>query len=320
MSTVRELLIVGAGGMLGTALTQVAGSQGYALLAYARAELDITDRPATRAAVADFAKLIARARVRGVVVNTAAYTDVEKAEDEAERAYLVNEHAARDEGLALVHLSTDFVFDGFKAGAYREGDEPHPINVYGASKRAGELAVFSSHPAPLVVRAAWSYGVGRTNFPAKILQRAQAAMSGANGAPTAGTFGAKVPTPALRVVADEVGSPTYTVDLANGLLALLEAGATGLYHLTGAGSCSRYELALETLRLAGFEVPVDLAVVPMTSASFPTKATRPLNSVLDCGKAARLSVQLPRWQDGLARFLSELRRGRESALCAPTSS
>ena len=124
----------------------------------------------------------------------------------------------------------------------------------------------------------------------------------------------------LRVVADEVGSPTYTIDLANGLLALLSAGATGLYHLTGAGSCSRYELALETLHLAGFAVPGDLMVEPVMSASFPTRAMRPLRSMLDCGKAAGLGVRLPEWQDGLARFLGELQGDKEVAWCAPTSS
>ena len=108
------------------------------------------------------------------------------------------------------------------------------------------------------------------------------------------------------MVADEIGSPTYAVDLADGILALLSAGAKGLYHLAGAGSCSRYELALETLRLAGFRVQCDLAVEPVPSASFPTKATRPTDAVLDCSKAAALGVQLPAWQDGLARFVAEL--------------
>jgi dTDP-4-dehydrorhamnose reductase len=305
MNAARELLIVGASGMLGTALTRVAAGRGCILRAYTEAGLDITDCAAMRAAVAGFATQVARAGVQGAVVNAAAYTDVEKAEDDAERAYMVNEHAAgwlaaaaRDESLPFVHVSTDFVFDGAKAAAYVESDEPHPMNVYGASKLAGERAVFLSHPAPLIVRTAWAYGLGGTNFPVKILERARAA--------TRGAADGRVSAPALRVVADEVGSPTYTIDLAEGLLALLSAGTTGLFHLTAAGSCSRYELALETLRLTGFAVPGDLTVEPVLSASFPTKATRPLNSVLDCGKAAGLGVRLPAWQDGLGRFLAEL--------------
>jgi dTDP-4-dehydrorhamnose reductase len=314
MKNVRELLIVGAGGMLGTALARVAERRGYVPRSCAEAELDITDRSAVLKAIAGFASGAERAGVGGAVVNAAAYTDVEKAEDEAEHAFLVNDHAAgwlaaaaRDEGLAFVHVSTDFVFDGTKAGAYLETDDPRPLNVYGASKLAGERAVLSTNPEALVVRTAWTYGLGGNCFPVKVLGRARAAIEGtAASAATAALGGDDLAGPVLRVVADEVGSPTYSDDLADGLLALLSAGATGLYHLTGAGSCSRYELALETLRLAGLVVPDDLTLEPVTSDVFPTKAVRPLNSVLDCAKAASMGVRLQAWQDGLARFLAEL--------------
>jgi len=312
MSSVRKLLIAGAGGMLGTALSRVAEPRGYALHAYTEAELDITDRAAVREVFAGLATLASRAGVRGAVVNAAAYTDVEKAEDDGERAHLVNgtaagwlAEAARDEGLAFVHVSTDFVFDGTKPDAYTEDDAPNPLSVYGASKLAGEQAVFSNHPAPLVIRTAWAYGPAGANFPVKILERARAATSIMAEIPGATVGGA---AQVLRVVADEVGSPTYTLDLAEGLLALVAADATGLFHLTSTGSCSRYELALETLRIAGFSVPGDLRVEPVTSAVFPTRAKRPLNSVLDCAKAERLGVRLPAWQDGLGRFVTELQR------------
>jgi dTDP-4-dehydrorhamnose reductase len=298
----RALLIVGAGGMLGTALIRVAPSRGYTPHAYTEAQLDITDRDATRRAAADFAAEAAKTGACCAVVNAAAYTDVEKAEDDAERAFLINESAAGrlaetacENGLAFVHVSTDFVFDGAKGAPYVETDEPNPLSVYGASKLAGERAVLSAHPGALVIRTAWTYGPGGSNFPLKILQRARALVADTSSE-----------RPVLRVVADEIGSPTYAVDLADGILALLSAGATGLYHLAGAGSCSRYELALETLRFAGFTVPGDLAVEPVPSASFPTKAPRPHEAVLDCGKAAGLGVQLPAWQDGLARFVAEL--------------
>jgi dTDP-4-dehydrorhamnose reductase len=295
MKIERELLLFGAGGMLGTALTTAAPEWGYAPRPLIEAELDITDRSAARKAVAEFAAGAAEAGALGVVINAAAYTDVEKAEDDSERAFLVNEQAAgwlaaaaAEARLPFVHVSTDFVFDGAKTSAYLEGDEPHPLSVYGASKLAGERVVLASHPRPLVVRTAWTYGLGGTNFPVKILQRADGAM------------------PRLQVVADEIGCPTYSVDLANGMFALLAAGATGLYHLTGGGSCSRYEMALEILRLARDRVCRDLVVEPVASATFPTKATRPLRTVLDCSKAAALGVRLPVWQDGLARFLAEL--------------
>lgn len=310
MTPIREIMVVGAGGMLGTALRWMAPHDGLAVRPYTEAELDITDQAAIRSAVGAFATHVGRAGVGGVVINAAAYTNVEAAEDDPDRAHLVNAAAAgwlaaaaRDEDLAFVHVSTDFVFDGEKPGPYTEDDTPNPLSVYGASKLAGEQAVFSSHPAPLMIRTAWVFGPAGTNFPAKILGRARVATSIMAETPGATVDGeAQV----LRVVADEVGSPTYTLDLADGLLALLAAGVTGLFHLTASGSCSRYELALETLRLAGFTVPGDLRVEPVASATFPTKAKRPLNSVLDCRKAERLGVRLPAWQDGLGRFVSEL--------------
>lgn len=313
----RDLLIVGAGGMLGTALQRAARRQGYVPRAYTEAELDITDRMAVLETVAEFTARAARAGARGAVVNAAAYTDVERAEDEAERAYLVNEEAAGwlaaaawDHSLAFVHVSTDFVFDGTKTGAYTETDRPNPLSVYGSSKLAGERAVLTAHPSALVVRTSWTYGLGGDSFPVKILRRARVLTSAAGkdaaAAGTAGDHAMPSAAPVLQVVVDQVGSPTYSVDLADGLLALLSVGTAGIYHLTGTGSCSRYELAMETLRLAGFTVPDDLTVEPVPGAAFPAKAARPGNSVLDCAKAAELGLRLPAWQDGLDRFVAEL--------------
>ncbi|MBN1319915.1 MAG: sugar nucleotide-binding protein [Thermoleophilia bacterium] len=317
MKNASELLIVGAGGMLGTALQRVAGPLGYHASAYTEADLDITDRTAVRDTVAEFADGAPRTTAPGAVVNAAAYTDVERAEAEADRAFLVNGRAAgwlaaaaHEADLAFVHVSTDFVFDGTKPGAYLETDRPNPISVYGSSKLAGERAVLAAHPSALIVRTSWTYGLGGDNFPVKILRRARALMecqrAGGDAAHGAGDGATGSVVPGLQVVADEIGSPTYSVDLAEGLLALLSAGARGLYHLTGAGSCSRYGMALEALRLAGFSAPGDLTVEPVPAAVFPVKARRPQNSVLDCAKAAGLDVRLPAWQDGLARFLSEL--------------
>ncbi len=276
--------------MLGSAAQAVARGRGIAVSPYDETELDITDERAVRMVLQGFVERLAGMPGAGAVVNAAAYTDVERAEEEPERAALVNAEgarimavAARDLKLPFVHVSTDFVFDGTKDGPYREDDEPRPLSVYGRTKLEGERLVADRYPEALIVRTAWVFGPGGPNFPRKILGLAGCLS-------------------VLKVVTDEVGSPTYTVDLAAGILDLMEAGATGLYHLTASGSCSRYELAQETLRLGGLEVPVE----PVTSDAFPTQARRPRNSVLDCGKAAALGVCLPEWRDGLARFVVTL--------------
>lgn len=274
--------------MLGTALQRVlTASDPGCFSAPDEAHLDITDVRQVEASLGEFVRTVPDGG-RGVVVNAAAYTNVERAEEDAEKAYLVNEtgarllaRAAREAGLGFVHVSTDFVFDGEKSGPYVETDEPNPLSVYGASKLAGEFAVAEENPQALVVRTVWVFGPRGANFPTKILQVARERGR-------------------VTVVTDEVGSPTYTPDLATGILGLVAAGATGLFHLAGSGTCSRYEMAVETLRLAGLgEVPVD----PVTSDTFPTKAARPRNSVLDCSKARRLGVEMPPWTDALARFL-----------------
>jgi dTDP-4-dehydrorhamnose reductase len=272
--------------MLGTALQTVLSARGARFDAPAEGGFDITDAAQVAVRVRDFAHLL-ETDERGVLINAAAYTNVERAEDDETTAYAVNDtgaanlaRAARDAGIGLVHVSTDFIFDGAKTGAYNEQDEPNPLSVYGASKLAGERSVLEADPSALIVRTAWVYGPAGVNFPVKILTAAREGR-------------------ALKGVTDEVGSPTYTLDLAAGLLDLEDAGATGLFHLAGAGSCSRYELACEVLKLAR----LDVAVEPVLSGSFTVRAARPANSVLDCTKASVLGVMMPTWEDGLRRFL-----------------
>jgi dTDP-4-dehydrorhamnose reductase len=278
------ILIAGAGGMLGTSLRKVCLERGVAVSAPGEDTFDI----AQAASVERTVRAFAREHPDSVLVNAAAYTNVERAEDEPERAYAVNDAGARllaaeavRSGLRFVHVSTDFVFDGTKAGAYTEDDEPNPLSVYGRSKLLGERSVAEAHPRALIVRTAWAFGEGGVNFPKKILERARTMRK-------------------IDVVCDEKGSPTYTCDLAAGILALLDADARGLFHLAGSGSCTRDEFAREVLRLAGRE---DVEVVPVLSSTFPSKAARPANSVLDCSKAAALGVVLPEWRDALARFV-----------------
>lgn len=286
----RSYLIAGANGMLGNALQRVVLERGERFVAPAEGDFDITDADAVTRVVRQFGESLGPDE-SGVFVNAAAYTNVERAEDEPEIAHLVNgwapgmlAKAALREGVRFAHVSTDFVFDGRKAGAYFEDDETNPLSVYGASKLEGERSVAAAFPDALVVRTAWVFGSHGANFPLKVLSAGRERGS-------------------LSVVNDESGSPTYTVDLARGILGLLDAGATGLYHLAGAGSCTRFELAGEVLRIAGLgAIPVE----PVLSSAFPTKAERPKNSVLDCGKAAGVGVVMPEWRDALARFLAEV--------------
>lgn len=282
-----RFLIAGSSGMLGTALQTVLTARGVGFDAPSESVFDITDAEAVATQVRGFAASL-EPGVRGVLVNAAAYTNVEQAEDHPDIAFSVNERgarllaeAARDQGLGFVHVSTDFVFDGTKRGPYNESDEPAPLSIYGMSKLAGEHAVHAAYAFALIVRTAWVFGEGGANFPTKILDLAER-------------------MPVIKVVTDEIGSPTYTIDLAEGIIGLVQAQAHGLYHLAGAGSCSRFELAQAVLELAGSDATVE----PVVAAEFPTRAARPANSVLDCAKAAALGVRMPPWRDALARFIA----------------
>lgn len=278
------ILVTGATGMLGTALGELCAARRLFPLLLSEAGLDITHETAVEAALGDFAAAGGR-----LVVNPAAFTDVERAEDDEDSAFAVNERgaanvaaAAARHGLDFIHISTDFVFDGAKGRPYTEADQPRPLNAYGRSKLAGEQAVFAAHPQALVVRTAWTYGPGGPNFPAKVAARARERAE-------------------VDVVADEFGSPTAAADLAAALLELYERGAHGLFHLAGAGSCSRYELAQEVLATLGLPA----RVIPVGRDSYPTKALRPAYSVLDCWKARRLGVVMPPWRDSLRAYVRQ---------------
>jgi dTDP-4-dehydrorhamnose reductase len=270
--------------MLGSALTAQCEKLGVVCRAYAEADLDITDAEAVDAAAAHFA-----AQDGVLMINAAAYTDVERAEDEEERAFAVNDTGARNvaraaarQGLGFVHVSTDFVFDGASKAPYTEKDEPHPLNAYGRSKLAGERSVLEVCPTALLVRTAWVYGLGGSNFPLKIIELARRREE-------------------IQVVNDEFGSPTASIDLARGILELRRLRATGLFNLTGSGSCSRYELAREIVSAAGLST----RVLPVGRGFFPSKAVRPANSVLSMEKARRLGVEMPPWAPSLRAFVQQ---------------
>jgi dTDP-4-dehydrorhamnose reductase len=226
-----------------------------------------------------------------LIVNCAAAAEVDRCEtdhDYADRGnVLAPRHmaeAAATVGAKLVHISTVFVFAGDQEAPYGETDMPRPLNYYGQSKLAGEQAVLAALPDSIIVRTSWMYGLSGIHFPGKLLQWA------ANGGP-------------LRIVDDQVGSPTYAEDLAAALRALDERDASGLFHLGGAGCASRMDYTREILDLIG----LDVHVLPASTSDFPLDAQRPANSCLDCSKAADLGVELPPWRDGLARYVGASR-------------
>jgi dTDP-4-dehydrorhamnose reductase len=225
-----------------------------------------------------------------VVVHCAAFADVDACETEPDRAYLVNGVGARNVAIAarklgaqLVHISTDYVFDGEQIGPYREYDYPNPKTVYGMSKLMGERFVAQQTHAHFILRIAWLYGRTGHNFVRTVLRLAQTKDE-------------------LRVVNDQHGTPTCTVDVARQVQRLLQSEAYGIYHATSQGSCSWFELAVAVLEKAGINVPV----VPVTSAEYPRPAPRPRNSVLD-NHLLRIQGMdiMPTWQESLARFMAD---------------
>jgi dTDP-4-dehydrorhamnose reductase len=272
-----KIVITGANGQLGTALQHALSSCDLSALDHAR--LDITDANAVRAAIAD-----ARPNV---IIHTAAWTDTAGCERDPERAMLVNAtgarnvaEAAREAGAAMVHVSTNEVFDGEKGDQYAEDDATHAINEYGRSKEAAENAVREALPEHYIVRTSWTYGPGRASFPEKILQAARDKKQ-------------------LRVVTDEVGSPTFTSELAVSIIALIETQAYGTYHLTNSGECSRYDWAEEVLRLAGVDVPIE----PITQAEYGSPVRKPKRSTLANHRAAALGITLRPWRDALQEHM-----------------
>jgi len=223
-----------------------------------------------------------------LVINAAAYTDVEAAEDDPAAAFRVNEtgagniaRAAGRAGGPVVYYSTDFVFDGTKNAPYTPDDAPAPLCVYAESKLAGEEATRENNDRHCIIRTAWLYGPGGNNFVEKILRAAQT-------------------RPSLTVIEDEVGSPTYTLDLAEATAVLASAGATGTYHVVNGGSCSRYEFARRIVELAG----LDTVVAPCSVGAFPMKARRPLYSVLSNEKYEKVTGKRMRgWQEALAGYI-----------------
>jgi dTDP-4-dehydrorhamnose reductase len=289
------ILVTGGSGQLATALAQAAPSHGLTVRRTGRPELDF-DRPVSVGEV--FAEV-----PPWLVVNAAAYTAVDLAEDDADAALRANRDGPAElarlcaaAGVPLIHVSTDYVFDGSKGAPYVETDATNPQGVYGASKLAGERAVLAACPRAIILRTAWLYSPFGRNFVRTMLAAAQ------RGA-------------ALRVVADQRGCPTSALDLAEAILAIAGRLAGdgwhdrygGIYHAAGTGETTWHDMATATFAAAvrhGMAAP---AVEPIRTAQWPTRAHRPADSRLDCTRLNTVfDLQLPHWQDGVHRTVDAI--------------
>jgi dTDP-4-dehydrorhamnose reductase len=280
-------IVLGAGGQLGRSLVRLLArdTRHVIVSAHRHEALDVTDAAAVSAAL--------REGRPDVVANAAAFTWVDRCETEPAIAEAVNAEApaalaraCAAAGVRLVHVSTDYVFPGDGGRPYTEEDATGPRSVYGRTKLAGERGVLEASQDALVVRSCWLFGPGR-NFVRTVVEQARARRAAGDATP-------------LRVVDDQFGSPTYTADLAEALVGLVEAGRSGLYHAANRGVATWWELARESLDRAGFR---DLEIQRVRTAEFPRPAPRPAYSALDCSKAALSGVRLRGWRDAVQAYL-----------------
>jgi dTDP-4-dehydrorhamnose reductase len=279
-----KVLVTGAKGQLGTDLMNELKRQGLEGVGVDVEEMDITDAAACR-------RVISQANV-DAVIHCAAYTAVDAAEDQEDLCRKINGEgtrnvavACREAGVKMMYLSTDYVFDGNGTRPWEPGDERAPLNVYGQTKYEGELAIEELLDRYFIIRIAWVFGVAGKNFIKTMLR-----LGKEKGA--------------VSVVDDQVGSPTYTYDLARLLVDMIQTDHYGHYHATNEGECSWYEFAKEIFRQAGMN---EVTVTPVSSEAFAARAKRPANSRMSKEKLTEKGFQrLPNWQDALGRFLQTI--------------
>ena len=279
-----KVLVTGAKGQLGTDLMNELEKRGIESIGVDIQEMDITDREACM-------RVISESKA-DAVIHCAAYTAVDAAEDNVDLCRKINGEGTRNVALAcqatgakMMYISTDYVFDGQGTRPWEPDDNRSPLNVYGQTKYEGELAVEELVEKFFTVRIAWVFGVAGKNFIKTMLR-----LGKERGA--------------VSVVDDQVGSPTYTYDLARLLVDMIQTDYYGRYHATNEGFCSWYGFACEIFRQAGMD---EVKVTPVSSDQFPVKAVRPANSRMSKAKLAENGFEpLPTWQDALGRFLKEI--------------
>ncbi len=280
-----KVLITGAGGMLGRDVVLAAGNAGHDVVGFGHTELDVTDANAVSSKI--------ELERPDVVIHCAAWTDVDGAEDSEDAAMAVNglgsgnvAAAAASVGASVVYVSSDYVFDGSKAAPYVESDQPAPLSAYGRTKLAGEEATAAANKRHFIVRSAWLFGIGGSNFVETMLR-----LAADHGE--------------VLVVRDQVGSPTYTWHLAYGIVRLIEGVEYGIHHMAAAGMCSWYEFAREIFEQA----KVECKVLSGTTEMLGRPAARPAYSALTSQREH--AIELPSWQDGLAAYLAQRSTERE---------
>ncbi len=281
-----KILVTGCKGQLGNELHEVLEAQRPGITTYVdREELDITDRDAVETFLrhGDFSH----------VINCAAYTAVDRAEDEKLACSAVNidgisniARVADDLGIRIIHISTDYVFDGHAYRPYTESDKVNPMSQYGTTKRKGETALLGLSPESIIIRTGWLYSPFGHNFVKTILKHAASEHS-------------------LRVVSDQVGTPTYAADLAQAIATVVFAPqwVPGIFNFSNEGVCSWYDFAVAIVRHSN----IDCQVTPIATVDYPTAAERPHYSVLDKTRfKATFSATIPHWEDGLVRCLNRI--------------
>ncbi|MCP8617497.1 dTDP-4-dehydrorhamnose reductase [Salirhabdus salicampi] len=285
-----KIVVTGAAGQLGSdVVQQLRKIDEYEVYGFTRQELDITN---------DEEVFNTFRSIRpDAVIHCAAYTKVDHAEEDPDTAYLVNAIGSRNIAAAsekvkakLVYVSTDYVFNGESEKPYHEFEETSPLGVYGKSKLAGETFVRNLHSQFFIVRTSWVFGVNGQNFVKTMMELAKKMDE-------------------LKVVEDQVGSPTYTQDLARNIIEMVQTEKYGTYHVSNSGQCSWFEFASEIFNQIGSDIKVN----PCTTEEFPRPAPRPKNSVFD-HMALRLNqfAEMPHWRDALTRFLQELQEKQQS--------
>lgn len=282
----ERVLITGARGMLGSDLLMRLKEEGTEVFPFSREELDITDGDALK-------RVFSEVKPK-VVINCAAYTDVDGCEEDYRRAFKVNglgprllARFSKDAGFKLVHISTDYIFDGKKMGVYSEEDVPNPINVYGRSKLEGERGVMTADNY-LIIRTAWLFGRNGRNFVEFVFKKLK----------TSGE---------INVIEGQTGSPTYTKDLSDAIVRLLKIGARGILNVVNDGFCTRYELTRKVMAL----MKTDAVINEVKEEELRRPARRPGFTPLSIEKLKSLGISMRRWEEAVEDYLKEMEGGEK---------